>query len=722
MHRRSVFRLIVLSLVLLGLVLTRSTPTLAAPAAIQGLHVSGNTIVNAANQTVRLLGVNRSGGEYMCVQGRGIWDGPSDAASIQAMLTWKINAVRIPLNEDCWLSINGVDASMSGATYQQAVVDYVNLLNSFGIIAIVELHWGAPGTTLADKQSPMPDADHSPAFWASVANTFKSNTSVVFDLFNEPYPDSNSDTTAGWTCWRDGGTCAGVSYTVAGMQSLVDTVRATGATNIIMLGGLQYSNALSQWLTYKPSDPTGNLAAAWHSYNFNLCASSTCWNQLVLPVLQQVPLVVGELGENDCAHGYIDTLMAWLDTYGASYLAWTWDAWGICAAGPVLIEDYYGTPTAYGQGFKDHLAAVVSGPTVTPLPSATVGAGVLNVQIKASGTDNSQQGGFTYLVTNASGWAQSNISVRVYFTPDGSNAASLYTLESYHDGSGVATVSGPTLASGNVYYFTVNYGTASLGVGSSWEFQANLHLTTWASTFDSSNDWYHTGYAAGALPSSYASDSYLPAYISGTLAWGQEPGGSTATSTPTPTSATATATATRTSTPTVATATATSTPTRTNTPTAVTATATATSTPTAATATATATRTSTPTATATATATGTPTATATSVAGAACQVTYTIVNQWDTGFQASVDIKNTGAAALSGWTLAWAFPNSQSITQLWGASYTQSGANVSASNLSWNANIASGSSVNLGFLATWSGSNAKPSSFTLNGSSCSIAP
>jgi Cellulose binding domain/Cellulase (glycosyl hydrolase family 5) len=363
--------LVLVALAIFSLVSPASASVAATPAAIQGLHVSGNKILNGANQTVRLLGVNRSGGEYMCVQGHGIWDGPVDATSIQAMLTWKINAVRIPLNEDCWLAINGVQAAYSGATYQQAVVDYVNLLNSFGIVAIVELHWGAPGTTLADKQSPMPDLDHSPAFWTSVANTFKSNSSVVFDLFNEPYPDNNSDTVAGWTCWRDGGTCSGVSYQVAGFQSLVNTVRATGATNIIMLGGLEYSNSLSQWLTYKPTDPTGNLAAAWHSYNFNLCAPASCWNSQVLPVMQQVPLVAGEIGENDCAHGFIDPLMNFLDANGGSYLAWTWDAWGICAQGPVLINDYEGNPTAFGQGFRDHLLAILSGPTATPTNTST---------------------------------------------------------------------------------------------------------------------------------------------------------------------------------------------------------------------------------------------------------------------------------------------------------------------------------------------------------------
>ena len=683
MMRRRLTAFVIFGLAVLVLGVFSPSNTLAAtPASIQGLHVSGNKILNTAGQQVRLLGVNRAGGEYMCVQGRGIFDGPVDATAVQAMLTWKINAVRIPLNEDCWLAINGVAASMSGAAYQQAVVNYVNLLNSFGIVAILDLHWGAPGTTLATQQTPMPDADHTPAFWTSVANTFKGNSSVIFDLFNEPYPDNNSDTTAGWTCWRDGGTCSGVSYPAAGFQSLVNTVRATGATNIIMLGGLEYSNALTQWLAYKPTDSTGNLAASWHSYNFNLCANSTCWNAQVLPVIQSVPVIAGEIGENDCAHGYIDGLMSWLDSNSTSYLAWTWDAWGasLCGSGPVLINDYLGTPNAYGQGLKDHLNAVVPGPTVTSLPSPTIGPGALQVQIEGSGSDNNQQTGFTYLVSNPGGWALANISVRIYFTLDGSNAASAYVLQTNYDQSGVATVSGPTLASGNIYYFTVNYGTTALGPGGSWQFQTALHLSSYASTFDGTNDWYHTGYAAGAFPAGYTNTNYLPAYVNGTLAWGLEPGGGTPVPTYTPTR-----------TPTV-----TNTPTRSLTPTGAT-----------------------PTFTRTPTVTNTPTRSLTPTGGAICTVVYTNQNDWGTGFTANVVITNNGAAAINGWTLTWTFPGNQVITNLWNGTFTQSGASITVKNMSYNAVIgASGGSVTFGFNAKYSGADVKPPSFALNGTVC----
>lgn len=341
----------------------------AVPASITGLHVVGNQIVNGSGQTVRLLGVDRSGTEYACIQGWGIFDGPNDATSVQAMVSWHINAVRVPLNEDCWLNINGVNSAYGGANYQNAIINYVNLLNSYGLVAILDLHWNAPGTAQATGQQPMPDADHSPTFWSQVASTFKGNSSVIFDLYNEPYPDSNQDTTAAWTCWRDGGTCPGVSFTTAGMQTLVNSVRNAGANNVIMLGGVEYSNSLSHWLSYKPTDPQNNLTASWHSYNFNICNTQTCWDNQIAPVGQQVPVIAGEIGENDCAHGYIDTLMPWMDSHGFSYLGWTWDTWN-CSSGPALISDYSGTPTNYGVGYQNHLAAL-AGTTPTAVPTST---------------------------------------------------------------------------------------------------------------------------------------------------------------------------------------------------------------------------------------------------------------------------------------------------------------------------------------------------------------
>ncbi|MEV0975322.1 cellulose binding domain-containing protein [Streptomyces sp. NPDC049915] len=331
------------------------------------LHVQGNKLVDADGRARRLLGVNRSGGEFMCVQGYGIWDGPVDDAAIKAIAGWKADAVRIPLNEECWLGLANVKPEYAGAAYISAVKELVGRVKAHGMTPIVELHWtygqytgnsAGCSDVHATCQKPMPDAQYSPSFWSSVASTFKDDPAVVLDLFNEPYPDRATSATAqAWQCWRDGGTCPGIGYEVAGMQDLVDAVRATGAKNVIMLGGLAYSNDLSQWLTYKPTDPAGNLAAAYHVYNFNTCSSESCWDSTLAPVAAQVPLIAGEIGENTCAHSFVDRVMKWFDDRGLSYLGWTWNTWD-CSSGPSLISAYDGTPTAYGTGLRDHLRAL----------------------------------------------------------------------------------------------------------------------------------------------------------------------------------------------------------------------------------------------------------------------------------------------------------------------------------------------------------------------------
>lgn len=99
---------------------------------------------------------------------------------------------------------------------------------------------------------------------------------------------------------------------------------------------------------------------------------------------------------------------------------------------------------------------------------------------------------------------------------------------------------------------------------------------------------------------------------------------------------------------------------------------------------------------------------------------YAVSSQWSSGFGASVTINNTGTSTINGWTLKWTFPNGQTITQIWNASDTQSGGNVTATNVSYNGTIAPGSNTNFGFNGSWSGSNTNPSAFTLNGVSCTV--
>jgi endoglucanase len=346
------------------------TATEIASTPAPALHVSGNELVNSAGSQVILHGMDRSGAEYACVQGWGFFDGPADEASILAMKSWThVTAARVPLNEACWNGESYVNSTYAGQNYINAIKNYVSLLNANGIVAILDLHWTdgvytgpSSGCSSAEAvcQKPMPDAAEAIPFWTSVANTFKGSNAVIFDLFNEPYASrATGSTTTGWECWLNGGTCPGIGYQVAGMQSMVNAVRSTGASNVLMLGGEEYSNDLTDWLQYEPTDPDNNLVASWHSYNGNTCDTMSCWTSEVEPVIQKVPVIAGEIGEGDCAGAYVDSLTSWLESENTSFLAWTWDDWANgCSTGPTLITDYTGDPTPYGAAYKAILQAL----------------------------------------------------------------------------------------------------------------------------------------------------------------------------------------------------------------------------------------------------------------------------------------------------------------------------------------------------------------------------
>jgi hypothetical protein len=351
-----------------------TTTTTSAPAppppAPAGLHVSGNRLLDSNNTAVQLHGVNRSGTEYACIQGWGIFDGPNDATSVSAIASWNVNIVRVPLNEDCWLNINGVSAAYGGANYINAVVNYVNLLHAHGMYAELSLMWGAPGTYQATYQPGGPDEDHSPAFWSSLASTFRNDPNVILAPWGE--------TTTGWTCFMQTG-CNNqatygpnnAGYQTAPMQQAVNLMRQAGYTGVISIPCIDYANICgtmpdgsnyngSTWLQSRPTDPLNNIVAEAHVYGMNTCDTTSCFNADYAPVAAAVPMIWGETGEtydgSDPGSSYISTFLPWADAHGVGYEAWTWDTWGDNLS---LISNYNGTPNdAYASWVKSHYATL----------------------------------------------------------------------------------------------------------------------------------------------------------------------------------------------------------------------------------------------------------------------------------------------------------------------------------------------------------------------------
>jgi Cellulase (glycosyl hydrolase family 5)/NHL repeat len=351
------------------------------------IHVQGRLLENGAGRPVQLRGVNRAAFESRCTwDTSGVADGPTDQASINAMLAWKINVVRLPLNEDCWLGINGLPLDGNAAGYRTAVQAYVNLLRKNGLYAIPVAQMSAPGSIRSTEIDYMPDAGHMPAFWTSVATTFKTDHGVIFDPVNEaamaswnnPAPNPPGQ----WNCWLHGCTLNSVyagapRYTAAGLQSLVDAIRATGATQPILLGGLDYNADLTQLLSYLPTDPQHQLIASTHVYDFvqGSGVDATFTSQLE-PIAAKMPVILGELGEQYCDSGtasFTKHVLSLIDGEAAKgnligVLEWTWNAGGgwQCPTGqygdggPLLIRDYSGTPTVMGGAFKAWMASKTS--------------------------------------------------------------------------------------------------------------------------------------------------------------------------------------------------------------------------------------------------------------------------------------------------------------------------------------------------------------------------
>ncbi|GIJ44223.1 hypothetical protein Val02_11090 [Virgisporangium aliadipatigenens] len=102
-----------------------------------------------------------------------------------------------------------------------------------------------------------------------------------------------------------------------------------------------------------------------------------------------------------------------------------------------------------------------------------------------------------------------------------------------------------------------------------------------------------------------------------------------------------------------------------------------------------------------------------------CRIGYS-TNDWNTGFTGTVTVTNTGSSTVNGWTLVWTFANGQKVTQAWGAKVSQPAAQVTATNESYNGTIAPGASTSFGFNGTHTGSNPRPTAFTLNGNTCAV--
>ncbi|HET9912930.1 MAG TPA: cellulase family glycosylhydrolase [Anaerolineales bacterium] len=521
---------LVLILLLVGIFLPPRPVQAAA-----GFHVSGRNLLDASGNNFIMRGISHPHVWYT-----------SQTSSFANIKAAGANTVRVVLGGGRW-----------GPSSASDVANVIQLCKTNKLICVLENH----DTTGYGEDGAATSLAQAVNYWKSIQSVLIGQEAyVLINIGNEPYGNNNA------SAW------------VESTRNAIITMRDAGFDHTLIVDAPNWGqdwqfvmrdNAASIF----NSDADRNTIFSIHMYGvFDTAAEVQSYVSSF--VTAGLPLVIGEFGWNHSdGNPDEDAIVATAQANGIGYIGWSWSGNGggveyldmVTSFNPDQRTDWGKRIITGSNGLQEtSVQASVydeGTPTFTPTgPTPTITltpSGALKVQLVAAGTDNTQQTAFHYRLQNNGVGAASNISVRLYFTTDGSNAASSYVLEKYYDQSGAATVSGPTQALGSTYYFTVNYGTASLPAGGTWDYHTAIHLNNWASTYNATNDWWH---GTSTLPANYTDWTAIPAYVSGARVWGNEPiGGPTNTPTRTPT---------RTFTPTLTPTGATNTPTRTPTPTA----------------------------------------------------------------------------------------------------------------------------------------------------------
>jgi len=309
------------------------------------LKVAGTRIVNSRNQPVRLCGVDAAGLEFSS-------DGEGhilDTVNV-AIRDWHVNIIRLPLSQDRWFGKAPEQAD--GRPYRELVQQVVNECATQHCYIILDLHWSDCnewGTNIG--QHSMPDLN-SLVFWKSCAPIYANNPAVIYDLYNEPHDVS-------WDVWLEGGqitdkpnhrNAEAKNYRCVGMQEMLDTVRATGAKNVVIAGGLDWAYDFSGILNDRQlSDPKGNgVIYANHCYD-NKHDSVNAWIAKMEKANAELPVIISEFGGNSGPSKIVPDDNWLLHVLQAIQdHQWSYTAWDLHPhAGPRLVSDWDYTPSPH---------------------------------------------------------------------------------------------------------------------------------------------------------------------------------------------------------------------------------------------------------------------------------------------------------------------------------------------------------------------------------------
>lgn len=334
-----------------------------------------------------LKGVDVDGLEFSNNGFSGSWPGSLLSVAQEAVTGWGCNIIRLPLDQDWWFGCsNSRGAPSSSAAYQSIVSSIVQFCSNNNAYVLLDLHWSGTssattftspcsgaGWGTANGQQEMPDAN-AVTFWQSLASDYGNNPAVLFDIYNEPNG-------ALFPIWQGGGSTGGTPAWTPGMQALLNDIRSAGATNVCVVGGLNYAKDYSGFSTYPVTGV--NVAYAAHLYGNQVGDTIPSWTGYVAPVTSHGPIFIGEFAPStSCGTdvpAYDTNMFNWIGSPGIS----GGTAWSMTNSScPNLYTGNF-VPNAFGSAVTTWLATPppncaftstptnINGYTSTPSPTPT---------------------------------------------------------------------------------------------------------------------------------------------------------------------------------------------------------------------------------------------------------------------------------------------------------------------------------------------------------------
>jgi endoglucanase len=325
------------------------------------LVTSSNRILRADTQEpVLLRGINRSGLEYSQPTDAGFLDGAQLTADEirQIVGAWRANVIRLPFNQD-WV-LHGANGHPAGE-YLAALDQAVSWASALGAYTVLDLQWldavTAYGTT-ADQNgnaspnhvAPTPNPD-SITLWQALAERYRDEPAVIFDLLNEPHDPLQDDPNPIWEIAPDGSAVESAARSVGPAQwvpwatRLASEIQQIRPTGIILVGGTDWAFDLRGISVDAP-----NIVYSAHIYPNRQQAD---WPK-ALQASDHVPILVAEWGGTDQDLDFGRNLASTLRQRGLGWAAWSWVDY------PQLVEAPRApayAPTAFGALVRGELSA-----------------------------------------------------------------------------------------------------------------------------------------------------------------------------------------------------------------------------------------------------------------------------------------------------------------------------------------------------------------------------